>query len=69
MFPVSTAPPRILLEFAGSLNYSDIGWQLGNEPNSLQHQLNVTLPPRQLGKAALNKSTRDFHHCGRIAAT
>jgi len=26
-------------------------WELGNEPNSLRHALNVTVPPRVLGRA------------------
>ena len=30
--------------------YFGVSWELGNEPNSLPHQLNFTLPARQLGE-------------------
>ncbi len=30
--------------------FSDVAWELGNEPNSLHHQLNVTLSPTRLGR-------------------
>ena len=30
--------------------YCEFSWELGNEPNSLPHQLNFTLPARQLGE-------------------
>ena len=33
--------------------YSDNSWELGNEPNSLPHQLNFTLPAKQLGKVGI----------------
>ena len=32
------------------LQYFDASWELGNEPNSLPHQLNFSLPAKQLGK-------------------
>jgi len=41
---------RSLLTYAQERNYSNISWELGNEPNSLPHQLNFSLPAKQLGK-------------------
>ena len=32
-------------------------WELGNEPNSLPHQLNFSLPAKQLGRWAFD----DYH--------
>ena len=39
-----------IMRFASKRAYSQISWELGNEPNSLKHHLNVSLPSRQLGK-------------------
>ena len=33
--------------------YSDNSWELGNEPNSLPHQLNFTLPAKKLGMVGI----------------
>ena len=44
---------RSLLEHSAGArgqNRTHVAWELGNEPNSLRHQLNVTLPPLRLGR-------------------
>jgi len=41
---------RKLLKFSSRLGYDDITWELGNEPNSLKHQLDFELDGRQLGR-------------------
>lgn len=39
-----------LLEFSHKRGYDTISFELGNEPNSLKHQLDFELPPEILGK-------------------
>ncbi len=39
-----------LLEFSSKQGFVNITWELGNEPNSLHHQLNFSLPGSQLGR-------------------
>ena len=39
-----------ILEYAVKKEFTNIHWEMGNEPNSLKHHFNVSLPARQLGK-------------------
>ena len=45
-----TSNAKQILSYAEKRGFGNISWELGNEPNSLKHHLNVTLPARQLGK-------------------
>ena len=36
-------------------------WELGNEPNSLPHQLNFSLPAKQLGQVGHNDAFVHYH--------
>ena len=38
-----------LLDYSTRVGYGNIDFELGNEPNSLHHQLNFTLPGKWLG--------------------
>jgi len=49
-FEWDTSNARLLLTYAEERNFSNISWELGNEPNSLPHQLNFSLPAKQLGQ-------------------
>lgn len=48
--PKSPRNARQLLKFNSQLNYTEISWELGNEPNSLKHQLDFRLSGSQLGR-------------------
>ena len=48
--PKSPQNARQLLKFNSQLNYTEISWELGNEPNSLKHQLDFRLSGSQLGR-------------------
>ena len=41
---------RQLLKFNSQFNFTEISWELGNEPNSLKHQLDFRLSGSQLGR-------------------
>ena len=41
---------RQLLKFNSQFNFTEISWELGNEPNSLKHQLDFLLSGSQLGR-------------------
>jgi hypothetical protein len=45
----SSQNARKLLDFSSRLGYGNLAFELGNEPNSLHHQLNFTLPGWWLG--------------------
>lgn len=49
-FCCSSSNAKKLLEFSSRQGYNHISWELGNEPNSLKHQLGFQLPGKQLGK-------------------
>ena len=38
------------MKFSSDRGYNDVTWELGNEPNSLKHQLGFELSGRQLGR-------------------
>ncbi len=38
---ISPKNARKLLRFSTKMGYKNVIWELGNEPNSLQHQLGV----------------------------
>ena len=46
----SRSNARKLLKFSSRHGYDDITWELGNEPNSLKHQLDFRLSGAQLGR-------------------
>ena len=41
---------REILKFSSGLGYDDVAWELGNEPNSLKHQLDFSLGGYRLGR-------------------
>ncbi len=41
---------RKLLAFSAQSGFTDLAFELGNEPNGFRHEFNVTLPPAWLGK-------------------
>jgi heparanase 1 len=53
---------RQILRYAEMKVFGNISWELGNEPNSLKHHLNVSLPARQMGKDfwALKQLLKEF---------
>ena len=56
---------RKLLKFNSQLGFCDISWELGNEPNSLKHQLDFPLSGSQLGRdfKRLRKLLDSFQQC------
>ena len=46
----SPSNARKLMKFSVLHGYTNLTWELGNEPNSLKHQLGFQMNPYQLGK-------------------